>query len=113
MRVLIVEDDPLVSSLVAETVEGMRHQPLVVATSNDALAILTSEETIDIMVADVMMHGMSGIELAKRSRAIRPGMSVILTSGYPAEMLAIPEQCHFIGKPFALSELTRLIEVAG
>lgn len=112
MRVLIVEDDPLISSLVSEVVEAMRHQAVVVASGTDAMTILASPETIDVLLADVMMHGISGIELAKRSMAMRPNTSVILTSGYPVESLAIPKHCRFIGKPFALRDLSRLLEDA-
>lgn len=111
MRVLIVEDDPLVSSLVFNAVEDMQHEPVAVNSSEDAMNILAGKEEIDVLLADVMMHGISGIELAERSKALRPGLSIILTSGYPAEMLEIPEHCLFIAKPFAISELARLIEI--
>lgn len=112
MRVLIVEDDPLVSSFMCNAVEAMDHEPVVVASSEAALDILASTEQIDVLLADVMLYGISGIELAEQWMAMRPATSVILTSGYPADMFTIPARCHFLGKPFAISDLALLIETA-
>ena len=60
-------------------------------------------------MADVMMHPMSGIELAQCAQAIRPDLSIVLTSGYPAEMLQLPANCHFMAKPYRLARLHRLL----
>lgn len=112
MRVLIVEDDPLVSSLMCNAVEAMDHEPVVVASSEAAMDILASAEQVDVLLTDVMLYGISGIELAERSRAMRPATSVILMSGYPADTFTIPAHCHFLGKPFAISDLARLLGTA-
>jgi CheY-like chemotaxis protein len=108
MKILIVEDDPLVREMVCEAMAALDHQTVVAASGDAALTILNSEH-IDILLTDVMIPGMNGIELARQASAIHPDLSVILTSGYSADMLAIPERCGFLAKPFTLDALARLL----
>ena len=66
-----------------------------------------------MLVPDVVMPGMSGVELVERLRANAPRLSVVYTSGYPAEVSAgaalIDSHTAFVQKPFGISDLTRAI----
>ena len=70
-------------------------------------------ETIDVLVTDVVMPGISGKTLAVRLREIRPGLKVVFVSGYPQEQV-LPEGVRgrdttFIPKPFTARGLTAAV----
>jgi CheY-like chemotaxis protein len=77
----------------------------------DALRILAAHPEIDMLFADVRMPGMSGIELAKEARRMRPALDVILTSGWVGED-DVPD-LPFVPKPIRLSRLKSAIAQTG
>ncbi|OLE21354.1 MAG: hypothetical protein AUG49_22255 [Catenulispora sp. 13_1_20CM_3_70_7] len=68
-----------------------------------------AESKVDLLLSDVVMPGMSGIELAESVRAIRPGIPVLLMSGYTAGTLpddaSLPPGVSLIRKPFTRAAL--------
>jgi PAS domain S-box-containing protein len=112
--VLIVEDEPDVMDAAAELFRSIGYRVLTAANGVDALAILRYRNTIDILFTDVMMpNGMSGIDLARSTRELRPEIKVILASGYPVMLLRDQhgdlDEFAFINKPYRLSELAKKI----
>jgi PAS domain S-box-containing protein len=86
-RVLLVEDEPQVLQFVATQLINMGYEVTAVSTGTDALDVLKQGEPFDVLFTDVVLpKGMSGVELAKQVRQTRPGMKVLLTSGYPEEV---------------------------
>jgi len=108
ITILVVDDDPMVLDTTCEMV-GTIANVLPALSSTAAIAMLRSDARVDVLMTDVMMHPMSGIELAKRARSIRPGLNVVLTSGYPADMLDLPPNCQFMSKPYRLAGLHRML----
>ncbi|UZF95607.1 response regulator [Bosea sp. NBC_00550] len=109
--ILLVDDDPLVSMGTAAMLEDLGHTVVEVNSGAKALDALLENERIDLVITDHSMPGMTGAELARRIRASRPELPIILASGY-AE---IPdneglEDLLRLGKPFAQSQLTSAIE---
>ena len=75
------------------------------ASAEDALARLRDEK-VDIVFSDVMMPGMSGIELARMVRAQYPALPVLLASGYSEEMLeGAAREFDVIRKPYGAEAL--------
>jgi PAS domain S-box-containing protein len=110
MTVLLVEDDPLVRELALEVLEGAGHEVWVAETPEAALELATSRIIeLDVLLSDVVMPSMTGIELARRLRGARPDLPVMLISGYPRAALesrgAAESGFPLLPKPFSNEEL--------
>jgi CheY-like chemotaxis protein len=82
-RVLLVDDDPLVRMGTASMLEDLGHIVAAEAGSGaEALAALRGLDAVDLLLTDHAMPGMTGVELARAARALRPGLLVLLASGY-------------------------------
>jgi CheY-like chemotaxis protein len=106
--VLVVEDEPLVRSLVAEL---LRVEDIVVIEASnaaEALAYLSTGQPVDLVFTDIRMPGMSGVELAAVIRARFPGVRIILTSG-DAGPVNLNEFGSFIAKPYPVQEAVEMV----
>ncbi len=108
--VLVVDDQEDVLGMAVELFRSLGYEVLAANNGMDAMDILKRTPHIDVLFSDVVMPGMSGIELAQQARALAPRMKVILASGYaePA-MLAgsVMEKFDFITKPYSMSQILR------
>jgi PAS domain S-box-containing protein len=112
--ILLVEDEASVRDMTSLLLERAGYEVLAVADGNAALAELEGGgHVVDVLVTDVVMPGMSGIELADRVLAARPGTAVVLLSGYTAETLdldrLLARGSRFVNKPVSSGELLRSI----
>jgi CheY-like chemotaxis protein len=83
LKVLLVDDDHLVLRSTSEMLEDFGHEVLSAPSGEGALDILRARVTpIDLVIADHMMPGMTGLQLAREVRALRPGLPVLLATGY-------------------------------
>lgn len=110
--ILLVEDDDAVRGFAQLALAGSGYRVFACATSEEAL-LLESEcaGTIDLLLTDIVMPGLSGIEVANRVVARRPGVKTILMSGYPPENFtpAVTTAHAFIAKPFLTGELLSVV----
>jgi two-component system, cell cycle sensor histidine kinase and response regulator CckA len=108
--VLVAEDDDAVRELTCRILRSRGFTVLDAPTGEAALAIGTSHDVVDVLVADVLMPGMTGIELAERLTAHRPGLHVLLMSGFTGGLLAdgssMVSEFAFLEKPFEPDELS-------
>ncbi len=81
-NVVVVDDDLLVLDVMVHLIENLGHKVWRVGNANEALALLAGPGTFDLVVMDVVLPGMSGVELAKRIRAGFPSIPIIAMSGY-------------------------------
>jgi signal transduction histidine kinase/CheY-like chemotaxis protein len=112
--ILFVDDDPLIAMSTMEMLEDLGHQVIGVNSGLHALDIIRSEQPIDLMVTDHVMPGMTGIELAAKSREVRPQLPILLATGY-AEL---PEGAQLdlprLAKPYHQDQLRdRLDQLLG
>jgi CheY-like chemotaxis protein len=112
--ILVVEDERAVRSLVKEILETNGYSVLEAGNADEALrAAQAYAGTIDLLLSDVVMPGMSGPSLAVQLRAMRPSIEVLFMSGYaeePLELRGIVEKgAGFLAKPFTLAALTRKV----
>ena len=117
---LVVEDESAVLLAVIRILSQNGYRVLAQSDPADAVALLGDRsKRIDVLVTDVVMPGMSGVELARRARELRPGLPVLYMSGYSHEVVAhqgaIPEGAVLLQKPFTRKELLRALDrtVAG
>jgi PAS domain S-box-containing protein len=113
--VLLVEDEDPVRRALKRAIE--RHGYSVIEAQDGPTAIEVSdafEGTIDLLVSDVIMPGMTGVEVAERITQSRPGLPVLFISGYAEDVLAskgaIGEGVELVQKPFTLDELVERID---
>ena len=112
--ILFVDDDPLIAMSTTEMLEDLGHHVIGVSSGLHALKIIGSEQPIDLMMTDHVMPGMTGIELAKASRELRPTLPILLATGY-AEL---PEGAQLdlprLAKPYHQDQLRdRLDQLLG
>ncbi|UVE17913.1 response regulator [Pseudomonas sp. LS44] len=112
--ILVVEDDDVVRLLTVEVLEEFGYAVLAAGDASDALDLLRSEQSIDLLMSDIGLPDMSGRELAEAARELRPQLPILFASGYAegdllSDLLnlrgdaAIPTQT--ITKPFNLELL--------
>jgi PAS domain S-box-containing protein len=111
---LLVEDEESVRQLVRDTLEARGYKVIEAENGEAGLrASAAHEGTIDMIITDVVMPGMSGRELAKRVTEARPETKVLYLSGYTEEAIAhegvLDPGTAFLQKPFTLQVLSRKV----
>jgi CheY-like chemotaxis protein len=87
-RILVVEDDPSVRTAAVALLEGLNYRAIEAEDAASALAILRDGVGVDLLFSDLMMpNGMTGLDLLRAARERRPELKVLLTSGYPAQVI--------------------------
>jgi CheY-like chemotaxis protein len=107
--ILIVEDEPAVRAVVGRILGRRGYRVLSAPDGRAAIAIFERDPAaVDLLVTDVVMPGMGGVDLAERLRGRRPDLRVLYLSGYPetsATQRGLPPGAPFLGKPFAPADL--------
>ena len=109
--VLIVEDNPDVAEFVKAALRELGYGTISVSNAADALDHLgRTPGRFHVVFSDVVMPGMSGIELARRMSELYPDVPVVLTSGY-SDVLAADAQHGFplLQKPYSVEQLSRVL----
>jgi PAS domain S-box-containing protein len=110
--VLVVEDNDHVREFAISLLEEMGYRAVPAACAEEALERL-EREPVDILFSDVVMPGLSGVDLARLARAKRPDVPVILASGYSDEILAgAGAGFEFLRKPYDAGALDRALQRA-
>jgi PAS domain S-box-containing protein len=110
--VLVVEDDPFVRSYAVMCLRSLGYVVLAAADGSEALQRLGSDIAIDVLFSDIVMPGgINGWELAEMAIRQRPGLRVLLTSGYALDIMVargrIREGAELLTKPYRKAELAR------
>jgi signal transduction histidine kinase/CheY-like chemotaxis protein len=112
--ILVAEDDRQVREAVVGALDRAGHTVIEATDASDALAISAERlRSLDLLVTDVVMPGLRGDELARRLRAIRPGLRVLFMSGYTGEDFVRGEDgpgTGFLAKPFSPDALLDAVE---
>jgi DNA-binding response OmpR family regulator len=114
--ILLVEDEPSLLELAHCTLQQLGYNVLPCASADEALRTFAEYRgRIELLVTDVVMPRMNGRELSARINALRPGISVLFSSGYGENIIAkqgvIDDGLHFIGKPYRPRELAAKVRV--
>ncbi|MCB9700771.1 MAG: PAS domain S-box protein [Myxococcales bacterium] len=117
-RVMVIEDEPLVRTVATRILRNAGYE--VIACDGPAAAIerFAEEERegeIDLVISDVVMPGMNGVEVIKLLRLRRPSLRAIMVSGYPRlppELADDLERLTLVQKPFTPEGLTSAVERA-
>ncbi|WP_061930906.1 response regulator [Aureimonas sp. AU22] len=116
-RILIAEDDTGIRLLVARALRLEGHDVLVAEDGEMAVDILAEENgAFDLLLSDIRMPGMTGIELAHAAHATFPELPILLMTGYAEQKEAAEDLSAFIlgvvEKPFTISEIRQRVAQA-
>jgi signal transduction histidine kinase/CheY-like chemotaxis protein len=114
-RILLVEDEPGLRDIARRILERAGFEVTAAAAPDEAiLAAESMTEAIDLLLTDVVMPGMRGPELAIRLRTSRPGLRVLLVSGYAEEIVegGRDDSLPFLAKPFSAESLLAAVDAA-
>ena len=101
LSILVVDDDILVREVTAGMLADAGHRVHEAANGRAALDLLATAGPIDLLITDVNMPGMDGLELVRAAHARWPDLPVLLVSGRPQP----PGTQPFIAKPFGWNTL--------
>jgi two-component system cell cycle sensor histidine kinase/response regulator CckA len=113
--VVLVDDEDLVRRLVSRLLEREGYRVLEVSTAEDGLAILSNGERVDLLLTDVTLPGMNGVELGRRVLEERRDLKLICMSGSGEEEIVSDllaravGKASFISKPFSPGELIEAV----
>ncbi len=107
--ILLVDDDPMVAETTVGMLEVLGHRVKVASSGGRALEMLVGDTSVDLVITDYAMPGMTGKELARRIRETRPNLPIVLASGY-AELASQDDSgLPRLDKPYALAKLASVI----
>ena len=101
--ILVVDDEPEVRALAREVLESLGYTVFDTGDPQQALRIV-KERPVQLLLTDVVMPIMNGLELAKRVEAVNPAIKVVVMSGYQTADIA-PSGRPFLPKPFSVKAL--------
>jgi len=114
--ILLVEDEPIVLAVGRRLLAAAGFTVLPAGGPDEAIAIATSHPEIELVVTDVMMPVMNGVELFSRLASVLPDAGVLYVSGYDSEVLApqgvLVDGVEFLRKPFSSVELLAAVKRA-
>jgi two-component system cell cycle response regulator CpdR len=111
--ILLAEDDDSVRQFLAGTLEQAGH---AVTSCPDGLAALAALEgdPFDLLLTDIVMPGLDGIELAAKARLLRPALKIVYITGFAAMAQqpagAAGDKIQVISKPFHLNSIAQRVE---
>ena len=113
--ILVVEDEPAVLDMAVESLGELGYRTLTATRAAEALDRLRGPERVDILFSDVVMPGgMNGVQLSVEARRLRPGLRVLLASGYTASALGedgVPSDLPLLSKPYRREDLADKLRV--
>jgi signal transduction histidine kinase len=108
-RVLVVDDDPIVLAGTAAMLEDLGHVATEVESAEQALKMLQSDGSIELVITDHAMPGMTGTELAKRIRRKWPELPVIIATGYAELPGELDPSVPRLSKPYRQQDLAAVV----
>jgi len=88
-RLLLVEDEPIVRTVIAAQLEAAGHSVLTAGSAAAALGLLDTGAPVDLMLSDLSMPGMDGLGLIREAQRRRPGLPAILLTGFVTDAAEI------------------------
>ncbi|HOP06943.1 MAG TPA: response regulator [candidate division Zixibacteria bacterium] len=111
--ILVVDDELLIRDLLYDFFAGQGWQIAIADTGEKALGILKEKE-IDLVLTDLRMPQMDGLDLARLVREEHPDMPVVIMTGFPSVESAVAalrsKISDYVTKPFNINELFRIIK---
>ena len=109
--VLVVDDEPVIVQFAAMVLKQNGYGVLTASGGVEALMVYSSYQSkVDLVLTDVVMPGMNGVELANRIRAFDPTIKILLMSGSVPDDIKVPPDLQLLAKPFIPKQLIKIVE---
>ena len=114
--VLLVDDEEMVIEASKLMLQALGYEVLVAKDGKEAIQLCQeNKERIDLAILDVIMSGMSGVDIGRKLKQIKPDIKIFLSSGYPlgclSEKTAMLEYEGFLDKPFGIDSLLEKLKI--
>ncbi len=113
-KILFVEDEDSVRTFAVRALKKKGFDVCACENAEAALELLEKDKNFDLLITDMMMQGLNGVELAKKVIQQIPNIKVIVSSGYSEEIFRHEiKDCAdfgFIAKPYSLGDLTKKVQ---
>lgn len=110
-KVLVVDDEQDLADMAAALLGAHGLEVVAAYSAYDALRVLESDGDIDAVFSDVVMPGMTGLQLADAVTALYPAVKVVLASGYTLPALLTERERHYLfaTKPYRIDTILKLL----
>ena len=113
-HILVVDDDPAMLSFISTALKRANYNVTTHSNGQEALKALQTGETYDLLLTDIVMPGMDGIELSNQASALFPELKVMFISGFSVNPTNAKTKINFKGnlmaKPFHLNDLIERVD---
>lgn len=113
-KILIAEDDDSMRHFLKMALIRAGHEADACADGLEALAAIEGPKPYNLLLADIVMPGMDGIELSQKAAVLRPGLKIMFITGFAAVALGernpARAHAHILSKPFHLKDLVDRVE---
>jgi len=114
-RVLAIDDQPVILDLISAMCRSLGYDPMAASSGEEGIK-LASESSFDIILTDLAMPGISGLEVARQIRQIHPHTPIVLVTGWEVNISRAEIEASGITdvlyKPFRIEQLTEIIHSA-
>jgi len=114
-RILVAEDDGVQRDVIIDILAGAGYAVAGAATAQEALEALRNE-TVDLLITDLRMPGMDGLELLRQTKGLRPEIETVVMTAYATVETAVTAMkegaCDYLAKPFDKDELLVVVAKA-
>lgn len=114
MRILLVDDEPSIAELLADACVAQGHE-VVACTSGRAALEYLEQQRVDLLIADIVMPGLSGLSLVSRARRLHKDLIALAITGhasrYSVDDVLAAGACDVIFKPFRIQELVARLQL--
>jgi len=106
---LLVDDDFLIGLSTTSLLEDLGHTVIKATSGDDALKVLRTDRSVDLMITDYAMPGMTGVQLAEQARVLRPNLPILLATGYAELPATTSLELPRLSKPYQQRQLAEHI----
>lgn len=110
-KILVVDDNEDILEFIREMLNMFEYSSVTAESGEKALDLLAGGQKFDLVISDINMPGISGIEMTEKIKKINPAMPVIIMTGYgDKEIIGKQTGDEFIKKPFEIGEMMDLVK---